>query len=184
MGQDPSAIREELEETRRRVGEEVEAISYKTDVGARMDDYVEDKKQAVKDTVGGARDAVTGTVGKVLPDRQKVSRGASRLRETAEHNPLGLAIGGAAAGFLAGLLLPSTRLEDERLGEASDRVTDTARELAQDAMERGKDVAQTALETAKEEGSTHGRELASDLKERVGQSDEAATEPRGRAPSS
>ena len=40
MGQDPSQLREELEETRARVGEEVDAISYKTDVGARVGDYV------------------------------------------------------------------------------------------------------------------------------------------------
>jgi hypothetical protein len=35
MGQDPSVIRAEIEETRGRVGDEVDALSYKTDVGAR-----------------------------------------------------------------------------------------------------------------------------------------------------
>ena len=32
MGQDPSDIRAEIEETRARVGDEVDALSYKTDV--------------------------------------------------------------------------------------------------------------------------------------------------------
>ena len=53
MGQDPSQLREELEETRSRVGEEVDAISYKTDVGARVGDYVSDKKDAVTSKLTG-----------------------------------------------------------------------------------------------------------------------------------
>ena len=35
MGEDPSVIRAEIEQTRQRVGDEVDALSYKTDVGAR-----------------------------------------------------------------------------------------------------------------------------------------------------
>ena len=51
MGEDPSVIRAEIEETRGRVGQEVDALSYKTDVGARMGDYVDEKKQAVRSKV-------------------------------------------------------------------------------------------------------------------------------------
>ena len=43
MGQDPSVIRAEIEETRARVGDEVDALSYKTDVGARASDFVDEK---------------------------------------------------------------------------------------------------------------------------------------------
>ena len=67
MGQDPSDIRAEIEETRARVGDEVDALSYKTDVPARVGDYVDDKKQAVKDKLTGAKDAVTGTASKAVP---------------------------------------------------------------------------------------------------------------------
>ena len=45
MDERTGAIRQEIEETRTRVGEEVEALSYKTDVGVRLDDYVDEKKQ-------------------------------------------------------------------------------------------------------------------------------------------
>ena len=55
-----------------------------------------------------------------------------------KENPLGLAIGGAAVGFLAGILLPSTRVEDENLGEVSDQVIDRVKRTEQDALERGK----------------------------------------------
>ena len=61
----------------------------------------------------------------------------------AERNPLGLTIGGVAVGFVAGPLLPSTRLENEKMGEMSDRVVDAAKETAGDAAESAKQVAQT-----------------------------------------
>ena len=161
MGQDPSDIRTEIEETRARVGDQVDALSYKTDVPARVGDYVDDKKQAVKDTLTGAKDAVTGTASKAVPSGQQVGR----VKNSAERNPLGLAVGAAAVGFVAGLLIPSTRMENERMGEISDRVVDAAKDTAGDAVERGKQVAQDVAETAKESGREQGEELASNLKD-------------------
>jgi hypothetical protein len=163
MGQDPSDIRAEIEETRARVGDEVDALSYKTDVPARVGDYVDDKKQAVKDKLTGTKDAVTGTASKAVPSGQQVAR----VKDTAERNPLGLAVGAAALGFVAGLLIPSTRLENERMGEMSDRVVDAAKDTAGDAVERGKQVVQEAAETARESGREQGQQLASNLQERA-----------------
>ena len=45
-------------------------------------------------------------------------------------------------------MLPKTRIEDETLGPVSDQVTDKAKEAAQEAFDRGKSVAQDALEAA------------------------------------
>ena len=167
MGQDPSVIRAEIEETRARVGDEVDALSYKTDVGARASDFVEEKKEAVKSKVVGAKDAVVGTATKPIPSKQQLSR----VRDTGERNPIGLAIGGLAVGFVVGTLIPSTRVENERMGELSDRVVDAAKETAGEAMERGKQVAQeatqAATETAKESGREQSQELASTLQERA-----------------
>ena len=163
MGQDPSDIRAEIDETRARVGNQVDALSYKTDVPARVGDYVDDKKQAVKDKVSGVKDAVTGTASKAVPDGEKVGR----VKDAAERNPLGLAVGAAAVGFVAGLLIPSTRVENEHMGEMSDRVVDAAKDTAGDAVERGKQVAQEAAETAKESAKEQGQELASNLQDRA-----------------
>ena len=63
-----------------------------------------------------------------------------------KQNPIGLAIGGAAVGFIAGLILPTTRIEDEKLGETSDEVMHRVKETGQEAIERGKQVAQDTLE--------------------------------------
>ena len=175
MGKDPSDIRAEIEETRARVGDEADALSYKTDVPARVGDYVDDKKEAVKEKVTGVKDAVTGTASKAVPSGETVGR----VKDTAARNPLGLALGAAALGFVAGLLIPSTSVENERIGEMSDRVVDAAKETASDALERGKQVAQEAAETAKESGKGQGEELASNLQERAlesGTASEAATQ--------
>ena len=81
----------------------------------------------------------------------------------------GLAIGGAAAGFLAGLLLPSTRVEDEKLGEVSDQVMEQVKETGQDALDRGKQVASEAVDMAKEVavegGKEQGKKVAENVKE-------------------
>jgi hypothetical protein len=159
MGEDPSVVRAEIERTRQRVGDEVDALSYKTDVSARVGDYVDEKKQAI-----------TGAASKVVPSKQQVGR----MKDTAERNPIGLAVGGVAVGFVAGLLIPSTRVENERMGEMSDRLMDAAKETAGEVAERGKEVAQqateSAVETAKESGREQGQQLASSLQERAEES--------------
>jgi Protein of unknown function (DUF3618) len=167
MGEDPGVIRAEIEQTRQRVGDEVDALSYKTDVPARTQDYIQDRTQAVRSKLADAKDTVT----RPLPDRRALRRGAAHLRDTAESNPLGLALGGVAVGFLVGTLLPQTRVENERMGEMSDRLMDATKETASEALDRGKQVAQdavgAAVDTAKESGREQGQELTSTLQERA-----------------
>ncbi len=165
MGQDPSQIRSDIEETRGRLGETAEAIGYKSDVKGRASGWVSDKKDAVTSRVSGAVDTVTGAV----PDAEQAKGQARRGARVARENPMGLAVAGAAVGFLAGLAVPSTRMENQRFGEAADQVKDAAKEAGQEAFERGKTVAQeagqAAVETAKERGSEESEELKSSVKE-------------------
>jgi Protein of unknown function (DUF3618) len=189
MGKDPAAIRQEIEQTRSELGDTMEAIGYKTDVGARAEDYVSEKKEAVvgavqetvhgaKDAIVSAKDAVVGKsddtasrVGEALPSRQQVASTARKGVGIAKSNPLGLAIGAASLGFLAGMLIPSTRVEDEKLGTVADNVKEQAKETGQEALERTRTVAQEALhsatETARDRGRAEGEDLASNLKERA-----------------
>jgi ElaB/YqjD/DUF883 family membrane-anchored ribosome-binding protein len=189
MGKDPDAIRQEIEQTRAEMSETVEAIGYKADVPSRAKDAVAGKVEAVKDKVSDtatrAKEAVTGTASSVgdsvstttsrlgdrTPDRQQVKQTAKRAVGVAQENPLGLAIGAAALGFLAGLLVPSSRVEDEKLGPIADQVKDRAKETGQEALQRGKEVAQeaaqSAVETAKERGQEHGQDLAESAKQQA-----------------
>jgi hypothetical protein len=61
---------------------------------------------------------------------------------------------------VAGLLIPSTRVEDEKIGPMADQVKDRAKETGQEALERGKHVAQEAAQTVKEEGRQQAEEMA------------------------
>ena len=48
MGQDPDAIRQDIEQTREQMGETIGAIGYKTDVKSRAKESVSDKTDAIK----------------------------------------------------------------------------------------------------------------------------------------
>ena len=150
MGTDAERIREQIEDTRERMGGTVDALGYKTDVRARA-----------KDRVTGVKDRVVGAT----PDGGDVKHQARRAKSVAEENPLGLAVGAVAVGFLAGMLLPSTRVEDDKLGAMSDDVIERAKETGQEALERGKQVAQDAAHTAQESGREHAEELKSSAQE-------------------
>ena len=110
-------------------------------------------------------DAVKSKVGGSTPDSGDVKQGARQAVGIAQENPLGLAIGSVAVGFVAGLLIPSTRVEDEKLGPMADQVKDKAREAGQEAMERGKEVAQQAAQAAGETAQEAGREQAEGLRD-------------------
>jgi hypothetical protein len=171
MGQDPDAIREDIEQTRADMSETVEAIGYKADVPSRAKDKVSQTVDNVKNKVSGtatrAKEAVTGTtsrVGEATPSGGQVKQQAKRAVGLAQENPLGLAVGAVALGFLAGLAVPSTQMENQRLGPVADQVKDKVKETGQEALDRGKQVAQevasSAAETAKERTQEHGQDLA------------------------
>ena len=149
MGQDPSQIRNDIEDTRARMGDTAEALGHKADVPGRAREAVSDKVGTVKAKFSSA-----------TPSGGDVKDGAQQAVGVAKENPLGLAIGATAVGFVAGLLIPSTRVEDERLGPMADQVKDKARETGQDALERGKHVAQEAAQTVQEEGRQQAQEMA------------------------
>ena len=96
-----------------------------------------------------------------VPGRAKeaISNRAGQAAGVAQENPLGLAVGAAAVGFVAGMLIPSTRIEDEKIGPMADQVKDKARETGQEALERGKEVARQTAESAKETAQEQAGEL-------------------------
>jgi len=151
-----------------------------------VSDKVENMKSKVSDTATRAKEAVVGTAsraGDATPSRGQVKQAGRRAAGMAKENPLGLAIGAAALGFLAGLAVPSTRVEDEKLGPVADQVKDRVKETSQEALDRGKQVAQevasTAADTAKEQTQEHGQDLAQSVTQNA-QDLDAQTRPRRR----
>jgi hypothetical protein len=195
MGQDPDAIRQDIEQTRAEMTDTVEAIGYKADVPARAKEKVSEKVDAARSKVSEAttraKEAVTGTtsragdtasrLGDATPSGEQVKRTARRAAGVAQEDPLGLAIGAAAIGFLAGLVVPSTRVEDQRLGPVADQVKDTVKETGQEALARGKQVAQEAVssaaQTARQHGQQQSQDLADSTKQRTQEIREQTTNP-------
>jgi gas vesicle protein len=181
MGEDPDRIRREIEQTRAEMSETVDALSYKADVKSRAKESLQEKRdsakesvvgatQTVKEKLVGAKDSVSDTaggatsrVGDATPDREQVKHQARRAKGVAQENPIGLAIGSIAVGFIAGMLVPASRVEDEKLGAISDQVVDKAKETGQEALQHGKQVAQetaqSAQETLKDSAQQHGEQV-------------------------
>ena len=169
MGEDPREVEQRIEHARERMGETVDALSAKADVPGRMKGYVEEKKEAVTSKVTGARE-------QVADDGSQLAGQARKGAGIAKENPLGLAIGSVAAGFLAGMLLPESRVENERLGPIADQVKDQARDFGSEAVGHGKQVAQDATHAATETAKQSGQDHASDLQEAVRGSTRQAAE--------
>jgi len=209
MGQDADAIRHDIELTRERMSERAEALAYKADVPARTKDKVREKKdtlmsavtgrvQDVKESIVGAKDSAAESIAGVkdsaadsmsgtkdsvvgaIPDRDQIVGGAKQAKGMAETNPLGLAFGAIALGFLAGLAVPATRIENERIGPAADQLKSKVKDLGQDALDHGKqvvtEVAQAAKETAQEAGQEHAAELKDTATEQMGGSSSSQDE--------
>ena len=154
MGQDPSEIREQIEHTRTEMGDTVEAIGHKADVKGRAKENIADKRDRLKERITGS-----------TPDTDEVKEGAKKAVGVEQGNPIGLALGSVAVGFVAGMLVPSTRVENEKLGPTADRVKESVKETGEEALERGKEVAQEAAQSAKETVQERGGEHAEQLRE-------------------
>jgi hypothetical protein len=169
MGQEPGEIRDQIDETRTQMGDTVEALAHKANVPGRIKESVADKRDRLRHQMSGAGSQISDAT----PDTGDIKDGARQAVGVAQENPLGLAIGGVALGFLVGMALPRTSIEDQRLGPIADDVKDTVKETGQEALEHGREVAsdaaQAATEVAKESGQEHAEELGDSAREKVGQ---------------
>lgn len=156
MSQDPELIRQDIEETRTRMGETVEAIAYKTDFPSRARDNVNERIEAIKGKVADTLSSATGAMsGAASSAKAGIANAAAAIPDpgsslrtvgsVASANPLGLAIGAVAIGFLVGLCLPVTDIERERVGKIGEHMTEQAKSAAAGAIEQAKSAATQAI---------------------------------------
>ncbi|MDX6471133.1 MAG: hypothetical protein QOF75_2936, partial [Gaiellaceae bacterium] len=167
--------------------ETVEAIGYRTDVKTRTRDAIAERKDAVMNKASGVVNKVVGAMPEVpspsdmsmpgfVPDGDQVRNGAEQVKQgakqavsVAQANPIGLGLGSVAMGLLVGMALPSTRAEDQRLGELADELKQQARDVGHEALDRGKQVAQDAVtqvsDTVQESGQRQGEALAESVRQ-------------------
>jgi ElaB/YqjD/DUF883 family membrane-anchored ribosome-binding protein len=66
-----------------------------------------------------------------------------------DDQPLAVGLAVLAAGVAAGLAIPATRREDELMGDTRDQLLDQAQQAGREALEKGKRVAEKAVDAAK-----------------------------------
>jgi len=164
VGEDTRAIEQQIEDTREQIGDTVAALSHKADVPGRMKQSMSEKTQTVTDKLTSAKESITGSTGAVASTAQDESRRAVGI---AQDNPLGLAIGAAAVGFVVGSMLSASRVEQERIGPIADQVRDVASEAVEHGKQVAQDAADAATDAAKESGQEHAEQLRESAQETI-----------------
>jgi ElaB/YqjD/DUF883 family membrane-anchored ribosome-binding protein len=104
-----------------------------------------------------ARERVQEAGGKVAHEVQHGARRARRgIAHQMDENPLAIGAAAFALGVAAGSLLPSSRWEDETMGEARDTLVREAKETGRETLDEVKEVAAAATEAAKDEAERQG----------------------------
>lgn len=117
-------------------------------VGEKMDTL----KSKVPDGVGDAK----GRLDEATPSKEDVKHKAQGAAETAKRHPAAVAGGAAVAGLAAGLALPETDLEREKLKphaqEARAEVTDRVQQTVEQVKSGAQDAAGSVADAVKEQG--------------------------------
>jgi len=171
MTSDPDEIREQIEETRTNLSQDVNTLA----------DTV-NPAHAAKRTATRARSAVTGVKDKVMcaasqpgsgissTAGEKASAAQEQLRRQASGNPLAVGLIAVGLGWLVGSLLPASPAEEQAAVKVKDAalpaVTGAAKEAAaslqdpaQQAAEAVKATAADAATTVKDESASAARDV-------------------------
>jgi hypothetical protein len=73
-----------------------------------------------------------------------VQQGGSQVRRFIDDNPLGAGVIAVAAGAALGMLLPSTQIERQTIGQARDQLVEQAESTAHQALDQVEQQAQQA----------------------------------------
>jgi hypothetical protein len=108
-------------------------------------------------TVGEKTSSATGRVSNVTGrawrgTRHMASNAGTTLQHTYEDYPLAIGAAAFAVGLAAGLAIPLSRRENEFLGEYRDQFLETARSTGEELLNKGKVIAERAVDAAREEG--------------------------------
>jgi len=134
------------------------------EAGAGLQDTIADAGANVRDAASSAYDAAAE---RTRQGADAFSRNARMMRDNLassgqsllgflQQQPLVLAGIGLAIGGLLGAALPSSEMEDQLMGDASDAAKSQAQSFAEEQVDKGKDVAQQAWDAVKPHGDEQG----------------------------
>lgn len=84
--------------------------------------------------------------------RSTASSLGNRFGQTLRENPLAVGAVAIAAGTAVGLVLPTTKFENEYIGETSEKFVDKAQEVAREAIDKVQNVAQQQMGSEQQPG--------------------------------
>ncbi|WP_101652598.1 DUF3618 domain-containing protein [Brevibacterium ihuae] len=164
----PEQIRAEIEQTRRNLGYDVDAMAEKVSPGkavARQKNKLTDTLGRWKDSIMGSADdagtqlsyqrqqladsahgAADGARDAAYQARDAAAQVPGRIKQGTRGNPLAAGVIALGAGWLIGSLIPASRQEQQLAVQAKD----AAQPLMQEAQQVAKDMGQNMQEPAKQ----------------------------------
>ena len=107
----------------------------------------------MKDTAGEWAQGTAETVSHLGHQaKEQAFRAGRGLQHLVEENPLAVGAAAVAVGAVVGLALPTTRIEHEYMGEASEKLVDKAQQVARDAMDKVKTATQPEQQGGQQQG--------------------------------
>jgi gas vesicle protein len=187
MSENPDEIRSDIEETRRRLGTNVDAVADKvtpSHVVRRQREKVRDAVFGVKENIMEAADDVTDKGRSAIEDAgAAVSEAPRRLAGQAQGNPLAAGLIAFGAGLLLASLIPASEKEKEAaqaLKEAAEPVTTELAEAAKEMAQHLQDPAREALENVKGAASEAAEHVKEETQTAASQVTENAAEAKDR----
>ncbi|MEG3190890.1 DUF3618 domain-containing protein [Lysobacter sp. D1-1-M9] len=130
----------------------VTGSQHKSHVGERVGEM----RAGMSEKVGSARHRIGESAhGAMDSARHQAQRASAGYRDMLDNNPMALGAIGIAVGALMGAMLPSTRKEDQLMGEASDHLTEEARHKARSGMDQAVQAGREATDPAAHDGGQH-----------------------------
>jgi len=115
-----------------------------SDVAAQVQGRASSLAGKAKDTVSGVVNQTQQTAGYVVDQAQQQARRVEQgFNRAMEQSPLAVGAVALALGTAVGLAVPTTRKENEWMGEARDTVVGKAQALASDAIDKVQEMAGT-----------------------------------------
>lgn len=194
--------KEALEDTKEAIMEKVETLKSKVtgDGDSSIGETIKDKLPdggAIKDRLPSGEDVgeqvdalrsklpdgvgdAAGRIGAAAPSKDDVKEKAQAAAGLAHDHPIAVAAGAAAAGLAAGLALPETKLEREKLAPAAQNAREQAQARVQQTVEQVKSAAQDAVGSTVDAVRQKGQEQGGKLGEVVEKTADKAEETVGR----
>jgi gas vesicle protein len=157
MSENPEVIRADIEQTRRRLGYDVDAVADKvtpSHIAHRQSEKIKGAVSGVKDRImGTAEDTADSARGALSDAGDAVGHAQQRVAQKAKGNPLAAGLIAFGAGLLVSSLIPPSEKEQDlaqTLKEKAEPMTQQLSSAASEAASHLKQPAQEALQSVKE----------------------------------